>query len=115
MSTDVIDSAGITVSNSAATQIAKILDDETPGALLRVAVSGGGCSGFQYGFTIDDAIGDDDLVIEKNGIKVAIDSVSIPYMEGSEIDYVNDLIGASFQIRNPQAQAQCGCGTSFSI
>lgn len=105
----------IEVTAKAASQIGKILANEAPGALLRVSVSGGGCSGFQYGFEIDTQITDDDLVIEKDGIKVAIDDVSVNYMEGAVIDYVTDLIGASFQIKNPLAQSECGCGTSFSI
>lgn len=107
--------AKIELSDSAAAQIAKILKAEESGSFLRVSVSGGGCSGFQYGFSIDDSFQDDDLIVENAGIKVAIDSVSVAYLEGSVIDYVKDLIGASFQIRNPNATAQCGCGTSFSI
>jgi iron-sulfur cluster assembly accessory protein len=103
------------VSSQAASQIGKILADEAPGSFLRVSVSGGGCSGFQYAFTVDDQITSDDLIIEKDGVTVAVDETSVIYMEGSIIDYVNDLIGASFQIKNPLAQSECGCGTSFSI
>ncbi len=108
-------SAEVTVSERAAKRIAEIINAEDGDKMLRVSVSGGGCSGFQYGFTLDDAKTDDDLVIEKEGATVLIDSVSLMYMEGSEIDFVDDLIGAAFQINNPQAQASCGCGTSFSI
>lgn len=108
-------SADVTVSDRAAKRIAEIVSAEDGGKMLRVSVSGGGCSGFQYGFTLDDAKTDDDLVIEKGGATVLIDSVSLMYMEGSEIDFVDDLIGAAFQINNPLAQAACGCGTSFSI
>lgn len=105
----------VTVSDAAIKQIAGILSREKDGAFLRVSVSGGGCSGFQYGFTIETDPGDDDLVIARDGATVAVDQMSIEFMEGSEIDYVNDLIGASFQVKNPLATASCGCGTSFSI
>ena len=106
----------ITVSESAAQQVARLLSsEEDQDQALRVSVSGGGCSGFQYGFAFDAARQDDDIVIEKNGVTVLIDSVSAGYMAGSEIDYVNDLIGASFQVKNPNAVSSCGCGTSFSL
>ncbi len=105
----------VTLSDRAAERITEILSVETEPKMLRVSVSGGGCSGFQYGFDIEDNRKDDDLVIEKSGATVLIDPVSVLYMEGSEIDFVDDLIGASFQIRNPNATASCGCGTSFSI
>lgn len=105
----------VTVSDGAAKRIGEILAAEPGPVMLRVSVSGGGCSGFQYGFTLDDTQGDDDLVIEKAGATVLIDSMSLTYMEGSEIDFVDDLIGASFQVKNPLATASCGCGTSFSI
>jgi len=109
------DTNNITLTDRAASQIARIIADEGEGVMLRVAVEGGGCSGFQYGFTLDDLRNDDDLVLEKNGVKVLIDSISVAYLTGSEIDYVDDLIGASFKIVNPNATASCGCGTSFSI
>ena len=105
----------VTVSAAAAAQIGKILASEAPDKMLRVTVSGGGCSGFQYGFELVDHIDDDDLVIERDGIKVLVDSVSLVYMDGSEIDFVDDMIGASFQVRNPNAQSECGCGNSFSV
>lgn len=105
----------ISVSDSAAKRISEILSTEPDKNGLRIAVEGGGCSGFQYIFELESASTDDDLVIEKNGVKVFIDSVSVPYMEGSVIDFVDDLIGASFQVKNPNAVAACGCGTSFSI
>ncbi len=105
----------VTVSDAAIKQIAGILSSEEDGAFLRVSVSGGGCSGFQYGFAIETKPGDDDLVISRDGATVALDQMSIEFMEGSVIDYVNDLIGASFQVRNPLATSSCGCGTSFSI
>ncbi|HAC59577.1 iron-sulfur cluster insertion protein ErpA [Parvibaculum sp.] len=105
----------ITLTERAAKQIAKILEGEDEGTVLRVSVQGGGCSGFQYGFTLDDTKTEDDLVIERNGVRVLIDSVSVSYLAGSEIDYVDELIGSSFKINNPNATASCGCGTSFSI
>ena len=82
---------------------------------LRISVSGGGCSGFQYGFDLETNRESDDLVIERDGATVLIDPVSLPFMAGSVIDFVDDLIGQSFQVRNPNATASCGCGTSFSI
>jgi iron-sulfur cluster assembly accessory protein len=80
-----------------------------------VAVTGGGCSGFQYNFALDDARTDDDLVIEKDGVTVLVDPMSLDFLKGAEIDYVDDLIGAAFKIHNPNATSSCGCGTSFSI
>ena len=113
----VVEASGpITVSESAAQQVARLLSsEEDQDQALRVSVSGGGCSGFQYGFAFDAARQDDDTVIEINGVTVLIDSVSAGYMAGSEIDYVNDLIGAAFQVKNPNAVSSCGCGTSFSL
>ncbi len=105
----------VTLSERAARRIASILAKEPQGTALRVSVSGGGCSGFQYGFDLDSERADDDLVLERSGAVVLIDSVSLPYVDGSEIDFVDDLIGQSFQVRNPNATASCGCGTSFSI
>ena len=109
------ETAGITLSERAARRIARILSTEPNGTVLRVSVSGGGCSGFQYGFDLERTRDDDDLVVERDGAVVVIDPVSLPYMGGAEIDFVDDLIGQSFQIRNPNATASCGCGTSFSI
>tara|TARA_R100000656_G_scaffold61825_1_gene47743 strand:+ start:288 stop:689 length:402 start_codon:yes stop_codon:yes gene_type:complete len=105
----------ITLSDRAAKRIAEIMSGEAEGTMLRVAVNGGGCSGFQYAFTLDDTRQDDDLVLEKNGAIVLIDSVSQMYMGGAEIDFADDLIGQAFKINNPNATANCGCGTSFSI
>ena len=105
----------VTISDRAVRRIAKILSAEPDGTALRISVSGGGCSGFQYGFTLDDARATDDLVLEKAGATVLIDAMSVMYLEGSEIDYVDDLIGSSFKIQNPNATASCGCGTSFSV
>lgn len=103
------------ITDSAATQIAKILATEAPGSCLRVAVQGGGCSGFSYIFSIDDTQTSDDLAFAHDGITVLIDDMSIQYMQGAEIDWVDDLIGAAFQIKNPNATASCGCGTSFDV
>ncbi len=105
----------VTVSAAAAKRIGAILAKETGKKALRVSVSGGGCSGFSYGFELAAEANEDDLVLERDGINVYIDSISLMYMEGSEIDFVDDLIGQSFQINNPNATAACGCGTSFSI
>ncbi|MFN0263562.1 iron-sulfur cluster insertion protein ErpA [Tepidamorphus sp. 3E244] len=105
----------VTVSDRAFRRIGKIIAGEPQGTCLRVAVSGGGCSGFQYEFDLTKERENDDLVIEKDGIAVLVDSVSLMYLQGSEIDFVDDLIGQSFQVKNPNATASCGCGTSFSI
>jgi iron-sulfur cluster assembly accessory protein len=105
----------ITVTERAAQRIGEILRREPVGTMLRVSVEGGGCSGFQYKFDMDSAQGADDLVIQHGAATVLIDQTSVGYLAGSEIDFVDDLIGASFRINNPQATASCGCGTSFSI
>jgi iron-sulfur cluster assembly accessory protein len=105
----------VTVSARAARRIAEILKNESAAAMLRVAVTGGGCSGFQYNFAIDDARMDDDLVVERDGATVLIDPVSLDFLRGAEIDFVDDLIGQSFKINNPNATSSCGCGTSFSV
>jgi iron-sulfur cluster assembly accessory protein len=105
----------VTLSDSAARRIGEILKSEAEGAMLRVSVEGGGCSGFQYKFDIERSRADDDLVLARDGAVVLIDPVSVNYMAGSQIDFVDDLIGQSFKINNPKATASCGCGTSFSI
>ncbi|HEY4115052.1 MAG TPA: iron-sulfur cluster insertion protein ErpA [Rhizomicrobium sp.] len=105
----------VTVSARAAKRIAEILKSEPSPAMLRVAVTGGGCSGFQYNFALDDARADDDLIIERDGAVVLIDAVSLDFLKGAEIDFVDDMIGAAFKINNPNAQSSCGCGTSFSV
>lgn len=112
---ELLETQPVTVSDRAARRIAKILEKEPEGSMLRVAVNGGGCSGFQYDFAITTDRNADDLVIEKNGVKVLVDEVSLQYIGGSEIDYADELIGASFKIRNPNASASCGCGASFSV
>ena len=98
----------VTISERAAQRIGEILKGEPAGSMLRVSVEGGGCSGFQYKFGFEATQADDDII-------VARDSVSLQYLAGSEIDFVDDLIGASFKVHNPQAKASCGCGTSFSL
>lgn len=108
-------STSITVSERAARRIGEILKGEPSGTMLRVSVEGGGCSGFQYKFDMERAKAADDLVINRDGAVVLIDPVSVNYMAGSEIDFVDDLIGASFKVKNPQAKASCGCGTSFAL
>lgn len=112
---DVIESEPVTLSARAARRIAKILEKEPPGSMLRVAVNGGGCSGFQYDFAITNEKNPDDLVVERDGVSVLVDEVSLQYMAGSEIDYSEELIGAAFKVKNPNATASCGCGTSFSV
>jgi iron-sulfur cluster assembly accessory protein len=105
----------ITVTERAAHRIKEIIAGRPGKMHLRVSVMGGGCSGFQYGFELDDARNEDDVAVEKNGATVVIDPTSLGYMEGSEIDFVDDLIGASFKVKNPLATASCGCGTSFTV
>jgi iron-sulfur cluster assembly accessory protein len=105
----------VTVTERAALRIGVILSQEPAGTMLRVSVAGGGCSGFQYKFDTDRAKADDDIVIERAGATVLIDPVSLNYMAGSEIDFVDDLIGSAFKVNNPQATASCGCGTSFAL
>ena len=105
----------VTLSDRAARRIADILKTELQPSALRVAVTGGGCSGFQYNFALDDAQLDEDTVVERNGAKVLIDPVSLDFLAGAEIDFTDDLIGQAFKINNPNATASCGCGTSFSV
>ena len=108
-------STQVTLTERAARRIGEILKAEPVGTMLRVLVEGGGCSGFQYKFDFDRDRANDDLVLAREGATVLIDPVSLQYMAGAEIDYVDDLIGAAFKINNPIAAASCGCGTSFSI
>ena len=109
-------SGSIGISDGAAKQIADLIEREDKvGMRLRVAVSGGGCSGFQYGFSLDSITNADDHLFTKNNIEVIVDEVSLEYLSGSELDYVQDLIGSYFSIKNPNASSTCGCGTSFAI
>jgi len=105
----------VILTEAAAERINAIIATEADKSALRVSVEGGGCSGFSYKFDLVDGQNDDDLVLERNGATVLIDSVSVLYMGGSEIDFVDSLIGQAFEIRNPNATASCGCGTSFSL
>jgi iron-sulfur cluster insertion protein len=107
--------APVVFTDNAAEKVAGLIHEEGNENLkLRVYISGGGCSGFQYGFTFDEEINDDDTLIEKSGVTVLIDSMSIQYLTGAEIDYKEDLSGSQFVIRNPNATTTCGCGSSFS-
>lgn len=114
MSTEAQDLA-VSLSDRAARRIAHIVAKEAEKKMLRVSVEGGGCSGFQYRFDLVTEREPDDFVIEKEGATVVIDPMSLEYMSGSEIDFVDDLVGAAFRVHNPQATASCGCGTSFSL
>ena len=105
----------VTLSEAAAKRIAAIVAAEADKQALRVSVEGGGCSGFSYKFDLDGQPAGDDIVIERDGATVLIDPMSLIYMAGSEIDFVDNLLGQSFQIKNPNAVASCGCGTSFTI
>ncbi len=105
----------VTLTESAARRIVEIVADETDNKLLRISVEGGGCSGFQYKFDLVPEPAADDLVLERAGARVLIDPVSLNYLSGSEIDFIDDLMGSQFRINNPQATASCGCGTSFSL
>lgn len=105
----------VTISASAAKRIAKILSTEPTGTALRISVEGGGCSGFSYKYDLDAEKQPGDLVLERDQARVLIDDMSLPFLAGSEIDFVDSIIGQSFQIRNPNATASCGCGTSFTI
>ena len=106
----------IVVTESAARRIAVLKQqEEAEGAFLRIAVSGGGCSGFQYGLSFDDQQNPDDFIFEKDGVAVVVDDVSLDLLKGAEVDFVEDMMGASFQIKNPNAASSCGCGNSFSI
>jgi len=105
----------VTISARAAKKIAAILAAEGKPVMVRLAVDGGGCSGFQYNFSLDESRNKDDLLIEREGAKVLIDAVSLDFLKGSEIDFSDEMIGASFKVNNPNAKMSCGCGTSFSV
>jgi len=104
----------ITLTESAQEKIKEVLADESPESRLRMYVQGGGCSGFSYGFTIDDEQNEDDFEIPTSSQSVLVDSMSLQYLQGAVVDYVEDLQGSRFSIKNPQAQSTCGCGSSFS-
>ncbi|MBN9335979.1 iron-sulfur cluster insertion protein ErpA [Devosia sp.] len=110
------ESPAVTLSDRAAKRVSRILSKEPTGTVLRISVAGGGCSGFQYEYNlVQETANEDDLVLQKGDATVLIDSLSLEFMGGAEIDYVDDLIGQSFQIKNPNAIASCGCGTSFAV
>ena len=120
MTTSAIDSTmgppGLVFTNAAALKVSQLIQDEgNPNLKLRVFVTGGGCSGFQYGFTFDEEVNDDDTIVEKGGVQLLIDSMSYQYLVGAEIDYTEGLQGSQFVIRNPNATSTCGCGSSFSV
>jgi iron-sulfur cluster assembly accessory protein len=112
---DVQEAPPFTISSRAAKRIAEILLAEGREAMLRVAVTGGGCSGFQYSFALDDAHAEGDFVIERDGATVLVDPMSLDFLKGAELDFVDDMIGAAFKVNNPNATSSCGCGTSFSV
>ncbi|HEU0156888.1 MAG TPA: iron-sulfur cluster insertion protein ErpA [Stellaceae bacterium] len=115
-STDGVTERQIVVTENAARRIAALkVQEQAENSFLRIAVSGGGCSGFQYGFTFDEEKNEDDVVFERDGVVVVVDEVSLDLLAGAEVDFVEDLMGASFQIKNPNAASSCGCGNSFSI
>ena len=106
----------VIVTNNAVSKVKNLLEEEGNDDLkLRVYVTGGGCSGFQYGFTFDEAVAEDDAIFERDGATVLIDVMSYPYLVGSQIDYLEDLNGSKFVVSNPNASSTCGCGASFSI
>ena len=105
----------VTLTSNAARRIKEILEAEPSKRVLRVAVNGGGCSGFQYEFALASGRNEDDVIVERDGATVVIDQTSLLYLGGSEIDFVDDLIGQSFKVKNPNATASCGCGTSFTV
>lgn len=116
MAMDISEEAGanVSLSDAAVRRIATLTAGDSD-MMLRVSVAGGGCSGFQYGFTLDDQRNDDDLVFQRDGVALVIDDTSLELLKGSEIDFVEDLMGSYFAIKNPQASSTCGCGTSFSV
>ena len=107
--------ADVALSAAAAERIKAVVADEPAGAGLRVAVEGGGCSGFQYEINVAASPNQDDLIVERDGARLFVDPVSLPFLLGSEVDWVDELIGASFKVKNPNATSSCGCGVSFSV
>jgi iron-sulfur cluster insertion protein len=105
----------VSVSPNAAKHIATLISAEGPQMMFRIAVNGGGCSGYQYEFTFDDTRTGDDILIEQDGARLLIDQISLDLLGGSEVDFVDDLMGSHFEIKNPNAKSSCGCGTSFSV
>jgi iron-sulfur cluster insertion protein len=116
LDTPLASETGLRIADSAARRIARLVKDEkTEGLMLRVTVSGGGCSGFQYGFGLDADSGEDDVVFEAAGARVVVDRMSLDLLAGAELIYVDDLMGSYFKLDNPNAASTCGCGSSFSV
>ncbi|MGH8580757.1 MAG: iron-sulfur cluster insertion protein ErpA [Gammaproteobacteria bacterium] len=112
----IIEDSPLQFTNAAAEKVRQLISEEgDDGLMLRVFITGGGCSGFQYGFTFDESVNDGDTVVENDGVKLLIDPMSVQYLSGAEIDYSEGLEGAQFVIRNPNAATTCGCGSSFSV
>ncbi len=111
-----VDSATLVFTSAAAGKVAKLIEEEgNPNLMLRIYIQGGGCSGFQYGFTFDESVNEGDEQIETDGVRLLVDPMSMQYLMGAEIDYTEGLQGAQFVIRNPNASTTCGCGSSFSV
>jgi len=111
-----VDESPVVFTDSAVSKVRELIEDEGNAALkLRIYITGGGCSGFQYGFTFDESVNDGDTVVEKEGVSLLIDPMSFQYLTGAEIDYSEGLEGSHFVIRNPNATTTCGCGSSFSV
>ena len=109
-------STAFRISDSAVKRIAALIGDGADSTrMFRIAVSGGGCSGFQYGFSFDEILEEDDTVFEVNGVRVVVDSASLPFLTGAQLDYVEELIGSYFKVDNPNATSTCGCGSSFAV
>lgn len=115
---DILDpaTAEVTLSDAAAARIAQLIDRQgNPDLKFRLSVSGGGCSGFQYGFALDETVGSDDVIIRNGTVAMLVDNTSLSFVAGAVVDYVETLGAAAFQVRNPNAQSSCGCGSSFSV
>ena len=111
-----IEGATVLFTEAAANKVkALVAEEKNPNLKLRVSIDGGGCSGFQYGFSFDENVSDDDTIIEKNGATMLVDVSSMQYLNGSEVDYLEGLEGARFVVNNPNAKSTCGCGSSFSV
>ena len=116
MSEALTEMPAVSLSASAARRLRELIAAEArPGLMLRLSVSGGGCSGFQYGFTFDETTTEEDRIFERDGVKLVVDDVSLGLLGGAEVDFVEELVGASFQVRNPNAKSSCGCGSSFAV
>jgi iron-sulfur cluster insertion protein len=114
--TAILSAPRVTLTESAAARVQTLIQMEgRPNLMLRLGVSGGGCSGFQYGITLDDQINDDDVITEQHGVKLVVDQTSLEVLDGTQVDFVEDMMGAAFQFSNPNASSTCGCGTSFSV